>query len=116
MPADELLVHRARHGVEVALVLLLEQEREEEDLEEQVAELVVELSRIVGERRVGDLVGLLDRVRDDRTGRLLAVPGTLGAQAPRQLPELGERAVRGRAADATRRRSSLRRWSSCPAA
>ncbi len=91
MAADELRVHGAGDAVEVAVALLLEQQRQEVDLEEQVAELVVELGRIVGERRVGDLVGLLDRVRDDRARGLLAIPRALGAQAPGQLPELGER-------------------------
>ena len=94
----------ARDAVEVAVSLLLEQEREEVDLEEQVAELVEELGRVVGERGVGDLVGLLDGVRDDRASRLLAIPGALGAQAPGQLLELVERRVRRRA---------TRRYRSC---
>ena len=93
VPADELLVDGARDRVEVAVALLLEQQRQEEDLEQQVAELVVELGRVVGERRVGDLVGLLDRVRDDRARRLLAVPGALGPQAPGQLLSCSSGAV-----------------------
>ena len=103
--ADELLVDGARHRVEIALALLLEEERQEEDLEQQVAELVVELRRVVGEGRVGDLVCLLDGVRDDRARGLLAIPRALGAEAPGQLPELRERPVGAHAADATRRRS-----------
>ena len=91
---DELGVHRAGDAVEIAVSLLLEQEREEVDLEEQVAELVVELRRVVGEGGVGDLVRLLDGVGDDRASRLLAVPRAFGAQAPGQRSKLGERRVR----------------------
>ena len=74
----------ARDRVEVAFALLLEQQREEEHLEEQVAELVAAASRrIAGERRLRDLVRLLDRVRDDRPGGLLAVPRALDAAGAR---------------------------------
>jgi len=83
-------VHGTGDVVEVALPLLLEEEREKEDLEEQVAELVAELDRVVGEGCVGDLVGLLDGVRDDRARGLLAVPGAFRPQAPGQLSELDE--------------------------
>ena len=43
--ADELLVDPARDLLEIAVALLLEQEREEVDLEEEVAELVERASR-----------------------------------------------------------------------
>ena len=82
---------RARRLLEVSLSLLLEQQREEVDLEQEVAELVEELVRPLGIRRVRDLVRLLDRVRHDRPGRLLAVPGTVAAQTFRQLLQLEER-------------------------
>ena len=77
--------------LEVARALLLEQQREEVDLEEEVAELVEQLRVVAGERRVGDLVGLLDRVRDDRPRGLLAVPGAVAAEPLGQLP--GDRAA-----------------------
>ena len=86
MAPHELLVHAAGHLREVACPSLLQQEREEVDLEEQVAELVEELLVVAGERGVRDLVRLLDRVRDDRRRGLLAIPGALAAQALRQLP------------------------------
>ena len=79
MAPYELVVHRAGDAVEVPVSLLLEQQRQEVHLEEQVAELVVELRRVVRERGVGDLVGLFDGVRDDRASGLLAIPGALGA-------------------------------------
>ena len=77
MTPYELVVDSAGGLLEVALPLLLQQEREEVDLEEQVAELVEQLLGPVSERCVSDLVGLLDRVRDDRPRSLLAIPGTI---------------------------------------
>ena len=88
---DELGVHSARDRLEVAVSLLLEQEGEEIDLEEQVAELVEQLRGIAARRGVSDLVGLLDRVRHDRERGLLAIPGAVAAQPPRQLLQLDER-------------------------
>jgi hypothetical protein len=49
-------------------------------LKEEVAELVLELAGVTGERGVGNLVRLFDRVRDDRPRRLLPVPRTVAAQ------------------------------------
>src|SRR5262245_8736371 len=105
MPADELRVDRARDGLEVAVALLLEEKREEVDLEEQVAELVEELRGVVGVRGVGDLVRLLDRVRHDRARRLLAVPGAVAAQAPGQLLEVEKRLREWHPEDVTGSRS-----------
>ena len=89
--ADELGVDAARHRLEVADTLLLEQEGEEVGLEQEVAELVEQLGGVTGVGGVGDLVGLLDRVRDDRPRRLLPIPGAVAAEAPRQLLQLDER-------------------------
>jgi len=74
-------VDTARDLREVAGATLLQQQREEIDLEQQIAKLVEQL-RVVGRKRgVGDLVRLLDRVRDDRLRRLLAIPRAFAAQA-----------------------------------
>ena len=91
MSPDELRVHVARDGLEVARASLVEKERQEVDLEEEISELAVKRLRVVRERGVGDLVRLLDRVRDDRDGRLLAVPGALPAKVPGQFLEVEER-------------------------
>jgi hypothetical protein len=88
MPPHELLVHAACHLREVACSSLLEQQREEVDLEEEVAELVEQLLVVARERGVRDLVGLLDRVRDDGLGRLLAIPRAVPAQTLRQALQL----------------------------
>jgi hypothetical protein len=71
---DELLVDPPRHRLERPGLPLLEKQCEEVRLEQKVPELVLELFVVSRERRVGDLVGLLDRVRDDRLRRLLAIP------------------------------------------
>jgi hypothetical protein len=105
MPADELLVDRSRDLREVAFAALLQEQGEKEDLEEQVAKLVDELVAAAGERGVGDLVGLLDRVRDDRGGRLLTVPRTVAAQPLGQALELDERVGELVGGRASRRRS-----------
>ena len=54
-----------------------QQQREEVDLEQEVTELVGELRVVAPDRRVGDLVGLLDRMRDDRALGLLTIPGAV---------------------------------------
>ena len=70
---------------------LLEQQREEVDLEQHVAELVQQLRVVTRVRRVGQLVGLLDGVGDDAALVLLAVPGTLAPQAAGDRVELEQR-------------------------
>jgi hypothetical protein len=56
-------------------------------LEEHVAQLVEQLGVIARVGGRGELVRLLDRVRDDRALVLLAVPGALAPQPPGQLVE-----------------------------
>jgi hypothetical protein len=94
MAADELLATAVCHRGERAGAALLEQEREEVDLEQDVAELVEQLAVVARARRVGELVGLLDGVGDDRALVLLAVPGALAAQAAGDLVEPCERGTR----------------------
>jgi hypothetical protein len=103
MARDQLRVDTARDALEIPRSALLEEQREEVRLEEQVADLVEQLRVVVGKRRVGDLVGLLDRVRHDRARRLLAVPRAFAAQALGQLLELDQR---------IRERHATTRWSS----
>ena len=80
-----------RDLLETAASLFLEQEREEIDLEEQIAKLVQLLVRVAGEDGIGDLVGLLERVGNDRGRRLLTVPRTLATQAFGQFLQVEER-------------------------
>ena len=90
MAADELLAHVLGDLRHVAGAALLEQQREEVDLEEHVAELVAQLGVVAGVGGVGQLVGLLDRVGHDRALVLLAVPRALAPQAAGQLVEAGD--------------------------
>ena len=87
----ELGVHVLGDLGQRAGAALLEQQREEVDLEEDVAELVEQLRVVARVRRGGQLVGLLDGVRDDRALVLLAVPRALDPQAPRELVEAPQR-------------------------
>ena len=105
MTADQLLGHVPRHRGEVAGAALLEQQRQEVDLEEDVAELVEQLGVIAALRRIGELVGLLDRVRDDRSLVLLAVPRAL---APEAVGDLVERAIAAASSSERRRRGRHR--------
>jgi hypothetical protein len=87
---DQLLVDLPRDRSEVTAALLFEQQRQEIGLEEEVAEFVLELRRVTEQRGVRDLVGLLDRVRDDGSRRLLAVPRTVTPKAFGELLQLEE--------------------------
>ncbi|MDX6492133.1 MAG: hypothetical protein QOH02_68 [Gaiellaceae bacterium] len=91
MAADQLLAAVLGDLGQRAGAPLLEQEREEVDLEEHVAQLVEQLGVVARLGGVGQLVGLLDGVRDDRALVLVAVPRALAAQAPGQLVEALER-------------------------
>src|SRR5215212_648075 len=88
--ADELLAAVLGHRGQVALAALLEQQRQEMHLEEHVAELVEQLGVVAALGGVGELVGLLDGVRDDRTLVLLAVPRAVAPQPARQLVEAAD--------------------------
>ena len=105
---NELRVHVAGDGLEVPLPTLLEQERQEIDLEEEVAELPVQCFPVIDEGGVRDLVGLLDGVRNDRAFRLLAIPGTLPAQLPSELLEVEKRLRQAHRRDPTGSRWELR--------
>ena len=108
MPRDELGGHAPSCRLEVAASVFLEKSERKYALVEEVADLVEQLRVVAGERRIRDLVGLFDRVRDDRARRLLTVPRALAAEALGQRLQLDER-IRERQLIAL---SS--RWSSSP--
>jgi len=91
MASDELAAAVLGDGSEVARAALLEQQREEVDLEEHVAELVEQLGVVTLGGGVGELVRLLDRVRDDRALVLFTVPRALRTQATREVVEATQR-------------------------
>ncbi len=87
MPPHKLLLHAPRDRLEVTSALLFEQQRQEVRLEEEVAELVDELRRVAVTGCLGNLVRLLDGVRDDCQSGLLTIPGAVPAKSPGQLLE-----------------------------
>jgi hypothetical protein len=91
VPADQLLAAVLGHLGERAGAALLEEQRQEVDLEEHVPELVQQLRVVAVVGGLGELVGLLDRVRHDRALVLLAVPGALAPQPARELVEAPQR-------------------------
>src|SRR5690606_5483234 len=74
MTPHHLFADAARDVREPERPCLLRETRMEDDLEQQVAELVLELCDVAPLDRVRDLVRLLDRIRRDRLERLLEVP------------------------------------------
>ena len=91
MPADELRGNQPNRLFEVATSVFLERQRQENALEQEIADLVEQLRVVADECGVGDLVCLLDGMRDDRASGLLAVPRALEAKALGQLLELDDR-------------------------
>ena len=91
MAADQLRGAVVGYRCEVPGLALLEEQSQEVDLKQDVAELVEELGVVVPLSRVGELVCLLDRVRDDRALILLAVPGAFLAQPSSDRVQPGDR-------------------------
>ena len=108
MPADELLVSPSRDLLEIARAVLLQKQRQEVHLEQEVAELVRELRVVSRVSGVCDLVRLLDCVGNDRPRGLLAVPGAVPAEAPCQLLKVEERLRKRHGEDVTGSRSGSR--------
>ena len=69
---------------------LLEQKGEKVHLKKHVAQLVEQLGVITLVRRVGKLVGLLERVRNDRPLVLFAVPRALAPEPTGDLVKADE--------------------------
>ena len=61
----------------------------ENHLQQQVAEFVLQLAHVGALDRLGDFIGLLDRVAGDRGEILFEVPGAaaIGVAQPRHDPE-----------------------------
>ena len=88
---DQLFAAVIGYLAEVAYAALFEQQGKEVDLEQNIAELIDERCVIARVGRVGQLVGLLDGVRDDCSCGLLTIPRTLKPQLAGQLIETAER-------------------------
>ena len=76
-----------------------------DDLELEIAELVLERVHVAAVDRVGDLIGFLDRVGRDRREGLDAVPFAAGgriAQPGHDLDQAGEAGAQGKVRPGTR--------------
>ncbi len=81
MAANQLGVQVLRHIAQVEVSGFRRHLRVEEDLQQQVAELVLQLRPGATLDGVKDLVGLLQRVRLDGVEGLLAIPRTTAGSA-----------------------------------
>ena len=90
MPADELLGERLDDVAEIEGAFLFGHACVKDDLEQEVAELVLEVVAVAARDRVGDLIGFLDGVgRDGREG-LLQVPGAAHARRAQPRHDLDQ--------------------------
>ena len=78
MAADHLLGDRLDDAAEIECALLLGHARVEHHLQQKVAELVAQIDEIAARNRVGNLIGLFERVGRDGREILLEVPGAAG--------------------------------------
>jgi hypothetical protein len=86
MPPDQLLGDRLHDVRKRERALLLGHPGVKHDLQQQIAELVLQVVEIAAADRVGDLVGFLDGVRRDVSKFLLQVPRTAGPSASAAPP------------------------------
>ncbi len=87
---DHLRRDRLDHVAEGERVGLLAHARVIDDLQQEVAELVLELREIAALDRIRDLVGLLDRVGRDRREILLEIPRAAGARRAQRGHDLDQ--------------------------
>jgi hypothetical protein len=80
VPAVELAVDGIHHVGEGERALLLGHPGVEHHLEQQIAELVLEVAQVATLDRIHDLVGFLDRIGRDGRETLLQVPGAAGVR------------------------------------
>ena len=78
VPRDHLGVDRRQHRARIEQPGLIGHLRVIDDLQRQIAQLATQLAPGLARDRIGDLMGLLDRVGRDRGEILLDIPGTPG--------------------------------------
>src|SRR4029077_4655616 len=84
MAAYQFFIQACHHVREVECTFLLRHTGVENDLQQQVAELLTQISEVSARNCVCDLVGLFDRVWGDAGKILLKIPGTAGAGRPQR--------------------------------
>ena len=90
MAADQLGGDGLDHVAEIEGALLLRHAGVKDDLEQQVAEFVLEVVEIAAGDGVGDLVGFLERVGRDGSEGLLEVPGAAAAGRAQRRHDLDQ--------------------------
>ena len=90
MAAHQLGGHGLDHVAEIEGALLLGHAGMERDLEQEVAELVLEVGEIAARDGVGHLVGFLERIGRDGPEGLLEVPGAAAAGRAQRRHDLDQ--------------------------
>src|SRR3984957_11781957 len=101
VPSDHFSANRLDNVAETECVLLFGHAGVVDDLKQEVAEFILEIVEIAARNRVGDFIGLFDRVGRDRLEILLKVPRTAGygrSELRHDLDQAGNVAGRGHAA------------------
>ena len=80
MPADQLGSNGLHDVRKIERALLLRHASMENDLQKQIAQLVLQISQIVARDRIGNFIGFLERIGRNRAEVLLEVPRTSGAR------------------------------------
>jgi len=78
MPTDQLGGDRLDHAAEVEPSFLFGHTGVEDDLQQEIAEFVAQIPEVAALHSIGDLIGFLERERDDRGEGLFKVPRTAG--------------------------------------
>ena len=81
---------RLDHVAEIEGALLLRHAGVEDDLQQQIAELVLQVGEIVARDGVGDLVGFLERIGRDGPEILLQVPRAAAAGRAQRRHDLDQ--------------------------
>jgi len=84
VPPHDLVADGAHHGLKIEVACLLRDSGLEHDLEQEIAQLLLQTRGSAARDRLRDLVGLLDDEGRQRPKRLLPVPGT-----PLRAPQAG---------------------------
>ena len=80
MPPHELFRQRLHDVAEFERALLLRHAGMEHDLQQEITELFAQVIEVAARDGIGDLIGLLDRIRSDGREILLQIPWATGAR------------------------------------
>ena len=81
---DQLLGDRLDDVTECESILLFRHAGVKNDLQQQIAQFLTEIGKIIALDRVGNLIGFLKRVRRNRREVLRQIPRTTGLRGPQR--------------------------------